>query len=51
MNPVTIVRYIANGYVLTTQNSEAVPPTLYVATLPEVIFYLDKIFNPPETEG
>jgi hypothetical protein len=47
MTPIVAVRYIANGYILTSQNTTAVPPTLYVATLPEVVFWLDAIFNPP----
>jgi hypothetical protein len=48
MNPVATVRYIANGYILTIRNAPpGTPETRYVATLEEVIFYIDQLFNPP----
>jgi hypothetical protein len=45
MNPTAVVRYVANGYVITSQGS-SVPATLYAATIPEVIYWLGKIFEP-----
>jgi len=46
MTPTASVRYIANGYIITSQGGGAVPATLYAATIPEVVFWLGKIFEP-----
>jgi hypothetical protein len=46
MNPTANVRYIANGYMITSQGSSTVPATLYAATIPEVVFWLGKVFEP-----
>ena len=46
MNAIANVRYVANGYIITSQGSATVPATLYAATIPEVVFWLNKIFAP-----
>jgi len=46
MNAIANVRYVANGYIITSQGSATVPATLYAATIPEVVFWLNKIFEP-----
>lgn len=41
------VRYIANGYIITSQGiNVAVPATLYAASIPEVVYWLGKVFEP-----
>lgn len=46
MHPIVNIRYLANGYLLTSVNQpSSIPATLYVATLPEVVFWIDQIFN------
>ena len=47
MTTTASVRYVANGYVITSQGMNvSVPATLYAATVPEVVFWLGKIFEP-----
>lgn len=46
MSPTATVRYVANGYIITSQGSGTIPATLYAATIPEVVFWLAKIFEP-----
>ena len=47
MSPSATVRYVANGYIITSQGGNGtVPATLYAATIPEVVFWLNKIFEP-----
>ena len=46
MSPTASVRYVANGYIITSSGNGTVPATLYAATIPEVIFWLGKIFEP-----
>ena len=46
MNPTAVVRYVANGYIITSSGNGTVPATLYAATIPEVVFWLGKIFEP-----
>lgn len=47
---VATVRYVANGYILTTTPGQPadVPPEQYVATISEVVFWIDRIFAPQE---
>jgi len=41
------VRYVANGYIITSSGpNTTVPATLYAATIPEVVFWLGKVFEP-----
>lgn len=40
------VRKLANGYLITSQGSNAIPATVYAATLPEVTYWLGRIFAP-----
>lgn len=40
------VRYVANGYIITSQGGNSIPATLYAATIPEVVYWLAKIFEP-----
>lgn len=51
MDTTATVRFVANGYILNTTSPDPLPPDvlaeMYVATLPEVVFWIDKIFNPP----
>lgn len=44
----TTVRYIANGYTVNWQGSQAigVPASLYAVQIPEVVYWLERIFNP-----
>jgi len=46
MNTIANVRYVANGYIITSQGTGTVPATLYAATIPEVVFWLAKVFEP-----
>lgn len=39
------VKYVANGYIITTSGGR-LPATLYAATIPEVVFWLNKVFAP-----
>ena len=39
------VRYVANGYIITSTGGR-VPATLFAASIPEVVFWLNKIFSP-----
>jgi hypothetical protein len=39
------VRRVANGFIITT-TSGRIPATLFAATIPEVIFFLNKVFEP-----
>jgi len=48
MTTIVTVRYVANGFILTSQEPPADNPAeMYVATLPEVIFWIDAIFASP----
>ena len=48
MSPIATVRYVANGFILVHSPQQPdIPAELYVATLPEVVFWIDRIFNPP----
>jgi len=49
MNAQATVRYVANGYVITSTGNGTIPATLYAATIPEVVFWLAKIFEPYTT--
>lgn len=40
------VRYIANGYIVTSLGQTMVPATLYAGTIPEVVYWLGKLFEP-----
>lgn len=40
------VKYIANGYTVASFGSAAVPATLYAASIPEVIYWLGRLFDP-----
>jgi hypothetical protein len=40
------VRYVANGYIITSFGQNTIPTTLYAATIPEVVFWLGKLFEP-----
>lgn len=40
------VRYIANGYIVNSQGQNLVPAQLYAGTIPEVVFWLGKVFEP-----
>jgi hypothetical protein len=42
------IRYVANGYIVTSPQGSpfGVPATLYAATVPEVVYWLGKIFEP-----
>jgi hypothetical protein len=46
MSTIATVRHVANGYIITSQGGQAVPATLFAATIPEVVFWLGKIFAP-----
>jgi hypothetical protein len=46
MSATANVKYIANGYIITSQGGTIVPATLYAATVPEVVYWLGKIFEP-----
>jgi hypothetical protein len=45
------VKYIANGYTVNWQGSQAVgvPASLYAAALPEAVYWLGRIFDPVAT--
>lgn len=40
------VRYIANGYIVNSQGQNLVPAQLYAGTIPEVVYWLGKVFEP-----
>jgi hypothetical protein len=40
------IRYVANGYIINSQGGVNVPATLYAATVPEVVYWLGKVFEP-----
>jgi hypothetical protein len=41
------VRYVANGYIVNSQGPAfSVPNSLYAGTVPEVVYWLGKIFEP-----
>lgn len=46
MNLTATVRRVANGYIITSQGGNTVPASLFAATVPELGFWLAKIFAP-----
>jgi hypothetical protein len=40
------VKYITNGYTVQSFGSPAVPDSLYAATIPEVVYWLGRLFDP-----
>lgn len=45
------VRYIANGYVVQSAGGPAFPALLYAASIPEVVYWLGKVFDPLGTNA
>jgi hypothetical protein len=48
MSTSATVRYIANGYTVNWQGSQAigVPASLYATSIPEAVYWLGRIFDP-----
>ena len=50
MKTIATVRKVANGYIVVAHSTAPLPPDVlpeqYAATLPEVVFWIDKIFTP-----
>ena len=45
------VKYISTGYTVQSSGNAVVPESLYAATIPEVVYWLNRLFNPLAPAG